>query len=87
MKPPDLTLHPAPETISDANVRLLTIEEAAALCRSSYGVIYKAVKAKKLPSGRAGRRIVVSLEALLSWLQSRGETPEPAASSETRRKP
>lgn len=71
---------PSPPEPSATDIRLLTLEEAASICRSSYGVVYKAVRAKKLPSGRAGRRIVVSREDLFEWVRSsEGQLQDPPA--------
>lgn len=61
---------------------LLTIEEAAAITRSSYGVIYRAIRTKKLPFGRAGRRLVIKRSELLAWVMaSQGPQRPPAAST------
>lgn len=80
---PDRPLPPAaglPETF-------LTIEDCAAASRSSYGVIYKNVRSGALASGRAGRRILIRRDDLLSWIapgggRSRKTRPTPAPGGE-----
>jgi excisionase family DNA binding protein len=47
---------------------LLTIEEAAAITRSSYGVIYRGIRSGRLPFGKSGRRIVMTRSAVLRWV-------------------
>lgn len=64
--------------------QLLTLEMCASATRTSYGVIRRAVFSGALPSGRAGRRILVRAEDLLAWVCSsarltRGMPDEPAA--------
>lgn len=48
----------------------LTIEEAAALTRSSYGVIYRAIRKKQLAFGRSGRRLVIRQTDVLRWVMA-----------------
>jgi len=67
---------PSVNAARSTEVKLLTIEEAAALTRTSYGVVHKAVRSKTLRAGRAGRRIVIRLEALLEWVNARQEHSE-----------
>lgn len=58
--------------------QLLTLEMCASVTRTSYGVIRRATQAGCLPSGRAGRRILVKAEDLLAWVQSGSrETSKP----------
>lgn len=54
----------------------LTIEEAASLSKSSYGVVYRSVRAGRVKGGRAGRRIVIALSDLLAWISSKHELPK-----------
>ena len=62
---------------------LLTIEECATATRSSYGVIRRATFSGALPSGRAGRRVLVRAEDLLAWVTSGARrTPGPSPEGE-----
>jgi excisionase family DNA binding protein len=48
----------------------ITIEEAARLLGLGRTAAYEAARRGQLPSRRLGRRLVVPVPALLTWLQS-----------------
>lgn len=48
----------------------LTIEEAAGLLGLGRTAAYEAARRGEIPSRRLGRRVVVPVPALLSWLSS-----------------
>ena len=50
----------------------LTVEEAAARLGISRGLAYEMVRQNQLPSRRLGRRIVIPLAQLLSFLEQPG---------------
>jgi excisionase family DNA binding protein len=47
---------------------ILTVEEIAPLLGVGVGVIYRMVKAKKIPCRKLGRKTVFSLDSIKKWL-------------------
>jgi len=52
--------------------QLLTVEEVAAILRTHPDVIYRLIRAKRLPAVRLGRAVRVVHEALDLWILAGG---------------
>lgn len=61
--------------VNDSESLVLTVPEAARICRCSAGTIYNGIKRGELPFGlRIGKRVIVSRKRLFEWLD--GENHE-----------
>jgi len=47
----------------------LSVQEAAELLGISKGMLYKMIREKQIPAVHAGRRVILSKQALLEWLK------------------
>lgn len=72
------TLHPGVQPGDNGLPLLLTIEEVAALLRTSRKAVYAMAQRRQLPGVlRIGRRLLVRRDDLLAWLhRSRAPSPE-----------
>ena len=60
--------HTPPTLDEVAKHATITVEEAAALLGLGRSAAYEAVRRGDLPSRRLGRRIVIPVPALMTWL-------------------
>ena len=66
-----------PQGLEDIESRLtLSVEETASLLGLGRSAAYEAARRGELPSRQLGRRVIVPVPALLSWLSIE---PQPAA--------
>ncbi len=74
------TTAPVPLTLDALDGRVtLTVEEAASLLGLGRSAAYEATRRGEIPTRRLGRRVLVPVPALLSWLGVTAETDEPTA--------
>ncbi len=57
----------------------LTVEEVAGLLGLGRSAAYEAARRGEIPTRRLGRRVLVPVPALLSWLGATEHAPEPMA--------
>ncbi len=57
----------------------LTIEEVAGLLGLGRSAAYEAARRGEIPTRRLGRRVLVPVPALLSWLGATADADEPTA--------
>lgn len=67
----------APATSAAALPLMLTVGDVGTVLRTTSGAIYAMIERGQLPGVvRVGRRVLVSRDILVAWLQSKAEKPK-----------